>query len=404
MSKPTSPESSGAKEPEFALHVGDALTVLRTLPEASVDCCVTSPPYWGLRDYAVEGQIGLEPSPAAYVEALVTIFAEVRRVLRPAGTLWLNLGDTYNSNPSWGRGKSTMEGRPQDAIPSKPSGGWLSHAKTDTLKSKDLVGIPWRVAFALQDDGWYLRADNIWSKPNPMPESALDRPSRSHEYVFLLSKSERYWFDVDAISEPAKYYGPNGKPKAGPHSGQMQARAGSNRKQQRRAVELAVAGGLTDAHIEAIRAVGISDVGKALTTTRGAGKSDPEKQRLADEAKKVLGGYYREFLIAVDRRPRTVWTIQTQQYADAHFAVYPEELPRRCILAGCPKDGVVLDPFLGSGTTARVARQEGRRAVGVELNEEYAALAEERVRTYYKRPVRVRPADEAQLRLEEAAA
>jgi DNA modification methylase len=354
------------------IFVGDALTVLREWPEETVDCCVTSPPYWGLRDYDSDGQLGLEPSPGEYVEALVAVLAEVRRVLRTDGTLWLNLGDTYNSNPSWGRGKTTMQGRPQEAIPSKPSGGWLSHAKTDTLKSKDLVGIPWRVAFALQDAGWYLRSDIIWSKPNPMPESVTDRPSKAHEYLFLLSKSSRYYYDAEAIAEPARWYGPNGNPKSGPHAGQMLARAKKGPSWEERKEAGATRGNVAfDGNVGAgtqrgVHGEGVShDLGNGLT-----------------------------------RNARSVWTIQTQQFADAHFAVFPEELPRRCILAGCRKGGVVLDPFLGSGTTARVARQEGRQAVGIELNEEYADLAVGRVKSWYKRPVRVREGDETQLRLD----
>lgn len=348
---------------DFTLYVGDVRILLAGLPDGSVDCCVTSPPYWGLRDYGHDGQIGLEPSPAIYVANLLDVFREVRRVLKPDGTLWLNLGDTYNSNPSWGRGKSTLEGRPQDEIPSKPSGGWLSHAKTDTLKSKDLVGIPWRVAFALQDDGWWLRNDNVWSKPNPMPESPPDRMSRSHEYVFLLSKSERYFFDLKAVLEPAKWYGPNGQPKSGPHADQMRGRAGKNPTWAERKAAGATRGNVAfDGHVGAGTQRGV----------HGEGVSHD----LGDD---------------LERRPRTVWTIQTQQFADAHFAVFPEELPRKCIRAGCPKGGLVLDPFLGSGTTARVALQEGCRAVGIELNEEYAALAVARVRTWYKRPRRVKP-------------
>jgi DNA modification methylase len=402
---------------DFQLWCGDVREVLPELEAESVDCCVTSPPYFNLRNYENEAQVGRERTLGEYVASLVAIFGEVRRVLKPHGTLWLNLGDSYNAyNGNAGTGGPV--GLTQSAErPRLPKNYGLTEP---SLKQKDLMMVPARVAIALQEDGWWLRMDNVWNKPNPMPESVTDRPTRSHEFVYLLAKSGSathwrhaddgrivwtkpkqeyrlmedfdgvqrryplwkgcdYWYDKEAISEPASWFGPNGKPKEGPHAGQMQARAAAKRPQQRRAAELAAQHGLTEAHFEAIRSVGISDVGKALTTTNGAGHSDPEKQRLADEAKLALGGYYREFLIPLTRNARSVWEIQTMQYADAHFAVFPEELPRRCILAGCPEGGTVLDPFMGSGTTGLVARRLGRRSIGVELNPDYCEMAARRL-------------------------
>ena len=299
-------------DPDFTLHLGDALDILREMPDRSVDCCVTSPPYWGLRDYGAEGQLGLEPTPAEYVARMVEVFREVRRVLADHGTLWLNLGDSYAAQ---GGGKE--EG--QYAEKRVPGATWQAPRTPPAgLKPKDLVGIPWRTAFALQDDGWYLRSDIIWAKPNPMPESVTDRPTKAHEYVFLLSKQPRYYFDQEAVREPATYYGPNGGPDT--MNGTVNARP------------------------------------REMTSRAGV-KPD------------VIPG----------RNIRSVWDIATQPYAEAHFATFPEELPRRCIKAGCPKGGVVLDPFMGSGTTALVARALGRRSIGIELNPDYADLCARRL-------------------------
>ncbi len=320
------------QDSDFTLYLGDVRDVLAELPAASVDCCVTSPPYWGLRDYGADGQLGLEATPQEYVAALVGVFAEVRRVLRPEGTLWLNLGDSYNSLASNQR---------NDLI-----GGWnagMGRATTlaPGLKPKDLVGIPWRVAFALQDDGWYLRSDIIWAKPNPMPESVTERPTKAHEYVFLLAKQPRYFYDAAAIREDA--VGPDRGPGmtrgiSGPHAEQ----AGLDRRARRTALI-------------------------PRQTHNGVGT-----QGLGSE---TFGHYSQDG----GRNARSVWEIPTNPYPEAHFAVFPEELPRRCILAGCPEGGTVLDPFMGSGTTALVARKLGRKSVGIELNPEYAALAARRL-------------------------
>jgi DNA modification methylase len=442
---------------DFTLYVGDVRAVLRELPDASVDCCVTSPPYWGLRDYGtgtwdggdagcdhvhkaargdagrlstdsrlgvnpapvdtpmqfreecgkcgatrVDRQIGLEASPDEFVAEMVAVFREVRRVLAPHGTLWLNLGDSYAGGG--GAGTQGAGGQMADrsivsARESRPRGGLQGGTRTvdvslgagsaPGLKPKDLCGIPWRVAFALQADGWYLRADIIWAKPNPMPESVTDRPTKAHEYVFLLSKQPRYFFDQEAVRE---------------------------------ANQLAPGNGWN----QSARVVG---------EIRGDGEHAQGKRGTHGLTDLVSG-----------RNVRSVWEIATQPYPDAHFATFPEALPERCIKAGCPEQvcvtcgeprvriverelvatrgninpaakrdggplvassadhsggvygryevetlgftdcghgnyrtGVVLDPFMGSGTTALVARRLGRRSVGVELNEAYAALCARRL-------------------------
>lgn len=270
--------------------VGDVREQLRTLPEASVHCVVTSPPYWGLRDYGVEGQLGLEPTPEEHVTAMVEVFREVRRVLRDDGTAWVNYGDCY--------------------APSLPNGAGL--------KPKDLVGMPWRVAFGLQADGWYLRSDIIWAKPNPMPESVTDRPTKSHEYVFLLSKSPRYFYDADAVREP--------------DSGRASGNGFAGRQ------------------------------GGARQTNVSGGRGREERHEPGS-----------------GRNLRDVWTVATHPFPGAHFATFPPDLIRPCIRAGCPEGGTVLDPFFGSGTTGLVCDQEGRDWIGVELNEEYAEIARKRL-------------------------
>ena len=293
---------------------GDCLKVLPTLPAESVHCCVTSPPYLGLRDYGCEGQIGLESTPDAYVSKMVDVFLEVRRVLRDDGTLWLNLGDSYfNSRPGSGgkcvlprAGKSMTEGRYHDAKRDFTGTG---------IKPKDLIGIPWRVAFALQADGWYLRQDIIWHKPNPMPESVRDRCTKAHEYLFLLSKSARYFYDADAVKE---------------------------------------------------------------STGKGGGR--PRQFGATKQEGTLRQDIGNTFIDNGARNRRSVWTVSTKPYSGAHFAVYPPELIRPCIRAGCPEGGTVLDPFNGSGTTGAVATQENRQYIGIELNPEYIALAENRIK------------------------
>jgi DNA modification methylase len=295
------------------IHNGDCIEVLRTLPDESVQCCVTSPPYWGLRDYGHDSQIGLEATPEAYVGRMVEVFREVRRVLREDGTLWLNLGDSYAGNATSG-GQNKNDGGPAVRVSGVPT-------KTgDNLKPKDLVGIPWRVALALQADGWYLRQDIIWHKPNPMPESVTDRCTKAHEYVFLMAKSQRYYYDAEAISEAGAWCG---------------KQLGIVRGKKVRA-----------------ESMGRKPSGNEVP---GADAASPDR-----------------------RNRRSVWTVCTKPYSGAHFAVMPPDLVKPCILAGCPEGGVVLDPFMGSGTVAAVAQDAGRRAIGIELNPEYCKLIAKR--------------------------
>jgi DNA modification methylase len=390
---------------DVKLYHGDVLEVLRQLEPGSVQTCVTSPPYWGLRDYGEPGQLGLEATPGEYVARMVEVFSEVRRVLRDDGTLWLNLGDSYNGAGHQRQNRQGVDGSP---LFTRSHLHGTTGRNTDDLKPKDLVGIPWRLAFALQDDGWYLRSDIIWAKPNPMPESVTDRPTKSHEYLFLLTKSPRYFYDAEAIREAANT--------------QWNSAEAWAARQSMTAPEL----------------------GKGADTekqrTRGFGTHHPDEWRN-------------------DRNARSVWTITTKPYAGAHFATFPVELPERCIKAGSPEAGscracgapreriimatapdgrqaemrggkaydaegrplmgdnmidhgergswnsggatlkretkgwrytcecdeghapaVVLDPFSGSGTTAWVARHHGRRAVGIELNEDYLTLSADRLR------------------------
>ena len=317
----------------WEILAGNCREVLATLPESSVHCCVTSPPYFGLRDYGVAGQIGLEPTPDEFVAQLVAVFREVRRVLRDDGTLWLNLGDSYNAAGRTGHG--TRVGFKQGSNRASAEGADNCRPSVDGLKPKDLIGIPWRVAFALQADGWWLRQDIIWHKPNPMPESVRDRCTKAHEYVFLLSKSERYFWDAEAMKEPA---------------------VGAN----------------------------LHDV---TGRTKQRGLADTFKRKDSKRAQAIPGqsvGTHREdrpdsTYDLYTRNRRSVWTVATRPYKGAHFATFPPALIEPCILAGAPFDGLVLDPFTGSGTTAAVALQHGRRFIGCELNPDYIKLAEARI-------------------------
>jgi DNA modification methylase len=300
-------------------YTGDCRELLARLPEASVQTCVTSPPYWGLRDYGVEGQIGLEATPEEYVASIVDVFRGVRRALRKDGTLWLNLGDSY-ANPPSGQAQRYFNGQgatyERGAAPSaRRTQGKTRSGIPSGLKPKDLVGIPWMVAFALRADGWYLRADVIWSKPSPMPESVTDRPTKAHEYVFLLSKSGRYHYDADAIAEPSVW-------------------AGQNRTSRDPATSM-----MPDA-----------------PPHRGLRKDEPTGTRNC----------------------RSVWTIATQPYDGAHFAVMPPALAERCILATSKPGDIVLDPFFGSGTTGMIAEKHGRRWIGFDLNPAYEELQKKR--------------------------
>lgn len=303
------------------IKIGDCRETLKTIPSNSIHTCVTSPPYFGLRDYGVDGQIGLEQTPEEFVLEMVNVFREVKRVLRDDGTLWLNLGDSYyNYRPGKGQAlvKQTVSNTKQDL----PDVCARRGNKLAGLKEKDLIGIPWRVAFALQADGWYLRQDIIWHKPNPMPESVRDRCTKAHEYIFLLSKSPKYYFDYEAIKEPAKEY-------------KTQDRGPGN---------------------WGVQEIGIPGEHKSRGRTSGPVGNGSDK-----------------------RHKRSVWTVATNPYKGAHFATFPPALIEPCILAGCPKDGTVLDPFGGAGTTAIVAEKNGRNSILCELNGEYAKLARERI-------------------------
>lgn len=269
--------------------IGDVREQLKTIADNSVNCVITSPPYWGLRDYGNEKQIGLEQTSQEYVNSMVGIFTEVKRVLCDDGTLWLNLGDSYANNVK---------------------------NSDNNLKTKDLVGIPWRVAFALQADGWYLRQDIIWAKPNPMPESVKDRCTKSHEYIFMFSKSEKYYYDNEAIKEPVV--------------------------------------SSTEGH------------------QFGGKKYNDPNNPVYDSP----GSIYKS---NGKRNKRDVWTIPTQPFIGAHFAVMPEAVVEPCVLAGCPENGTVLDPFFGSGTTGFIASKHNRKYIGIELNPEYAKIAEQRI-------------------------
>lgn len=298
------------------VRIGDAIEQLRELESDSVDCVVTSPPYFQLRDYGVVGQLGLESRPELYVEQIARVFEQVHRVLKPSGTVFLNLGDTYTGGTRGEGGPKQRTNLGSDVEPFEiPSG----------LKRKELIGIPWRVALALQERGWYLRSDIIWHKVNAFPESMRDRPTRAHEYVFLLTRSDRYFWNYDAVKEP-------------------------------------VAEGTSDRY--AYPFGGTKTVDSA--TLR-------EREAPAD----------REF-----RNVRTVWPIPTQGVSDPHYAVMPEELAERCIRAGCPEGGTVLDPFLGSGTTLLVARDLGMDGIGIELNPKNLPIIERRMQAHTVRRLR----------------
>lgn len=327
------------------------------IEDNSIDCCVTSPPYWGLRDYGVDGQLGLEKTPEEFVARMVAVFTEVHRSLKPTGTLWLNLGDSYAHNgAAYGAQKSTLIGRKQ--------GEEMGKAKRFVkeglgLKPKDLVGIPWMVAFALRSAGWYLRSDIIWAKKNCMPESVTDRPTRSHEYIFLLSKSNQYYYDQEAIKEPA-IYDVDGTGTA--------ARKARQRDGNKSAPTTTNAG---------IRPAGYKDAekmnGKHSEKQRGHGR---RHNGFNDRWDKMT----HEQQCTGMRNKRDVWQVSPAQFPEAHFATFPEELILPCILAGCPKGGIVLDPFMGAGTTALVAKSNDRNFIGLELNPEYIKLADDRLK------------------------
>lgn len=298
------------------IYNSNCLSGLKELPNDCIDCCITSPPYFNLRDYGNDSQIGLEATPESYIKKLIEVFREVRRVLTNDGTLWVNIGDSYN-----GSGKA---GKNPNYIGKHKTFGKVGNPNTfgvpvniKGLKSKDLIGIPWMLAFALRADGWYLRQDIIWSKTSVMPESVRDRCTKAHEYIFLLSKNKKYYFDNEAIKEPAKTF-------------DMLVRNRDDSK---------------------------------LNNTPGRTKMEG-----------LVRNNYKT------RNKRSVWTVANQPFKGGHFAVFPEKLIVDCIKAGCPEDGVVLDPFMGAGTTAVVARKLNRNYVGFELNPDYVKIAENRLK------------------------
>lgn len=314
----------------------DAIAGLESIEENSIHSCVTSPPYWGLRDYGTVGQTGLEATPEAFVQKMVDVFRAVRRVLRADGTLWVNLGDSYAGAAGGFQGK-------QGQRASRTHTARIDHKKVgEQLKPKDLVGIPWMVAFALRADGWFLRQDIIWSKPNPMPESVRDRCTKSHEYIFLLSKSSRYYYNAAALREPATYGVPNSPGSIKSPHGQCFSRRAT--------------------------------MSQPSGWDMGTGSHKGMKGRYSDNNPKSP-----RIARLETRNKRSVWNISTTPYKEAHFATFPREIPRLCILAGTPPGGVVLDPFSGSATTGEVAVNLGRKYVGIDINLSYLPMAKRRL-------------------------
>ena len=307
---------------------GDAVEQLKTLPDESIDMCLTSPPYFSLRNYDVAGQIGQEETPDEYIDRLLSVFAEVHRVLKPEGTLWLNIGDAYAGS---GQGAGT-----KNPSAKQKSNRGMSHMQVEGFKSKlltvqdckrkDMIGIPWKLAFALRDAGWILRQDIIWYKPNVMPEPVKDRCTKSYEHVFLLAKSAKYYFDSSAIREPCSE-------------------------------------------------ASLADFKRRKTLNNKGGGQDSYEGVRPDLCRSRADYYAKDG----KRNARDVWQINTKPYKGAHFATFPEELARRCVAAGCPDSGIVLDPFMGAGTTAVAAKAQGKHYVGIDLNPNYVALAEERI-------------------------
>ena len=373
------------------IMICDVREQLRALPAESVHCIVTSPPYWGLRDYGVDGQIGLEATPAEFIAVMVDVFNEARRVLRADGTCWINMGDSYAG--SWGSqgrehsgiGVSAMSARQVAASQRKLSG--TGTTKGTGLKPKDLVMMPHRLAIALQDAGWWVRQDIVWSKPNPMPESVRDRCTKSHEYIFLLTKSEKYFYDAEGIREPA--VGAADHPRNS--FGTKDYDVPGQKPQKRTARNNGVGFGHGFDKVKKPRATTIP-AGWATGTNRKHTEliGNFSKDRLAiapadmidADASARLGrgpGWRETAEIPATRNKRSVWTMATHSFAEAHFATFPPELPENCIRAGCPPGGTVLDPFFGAGTTGLVADRLQCDCIGIELNPAYAEIARKRI-------------------------
>jgi DNA modification methylase len=340
---------------------GDVREMLKTLPDESVHCVVTSPPYWGLRDYGCDGQIGLEPTMQEHIALLVEVFRDVRRVLRKDGTCWVNYGDAYSG--SWGAQSRSDKNAGKDSYnASKISANQIraaqkrtgtgSSSRTPGLKPKDRMLLPARLAIALCDDGWWLRDEIVWHKPNPMPSSVSDRTTPAHEMVYLLTKSARYAYDKDAIREPAnvKTWNDGSRVYGGVN------KAGANEKHGERT---------TGRRTGKVKVPGGWDKGEG-----GHGTIHRDGRTAAE---------YVEQEVSPWRNKRSVWTVAPSPFPEAHFATFPPKLIEPCILAGCPEGGTVLDPFFGAGTTGLVAQQHGRKCIGVELNPEYVAIAQRRL-------------------------
>ena len=310
------------------IYAGDCLESLKKLEDQSVHTCVTSPPYYGLRDYGVEGQLGLEQTPKEFVDNLVNVFKEVKRVLRDDGTVWLNIGDSYGAQNGKGFNTNAISGSTNRSTEMQKKYGNISSHGTmkerTGLPPKSLIGIPWSVAFAMQDDGWILRQDIIWNKPNPMPESVKDRCTKAHEYIFLFSKSKKYYYDNEAIKEDSvtvNSKGERGKPNSA------------------------------------------KNIGKSTEDVDGFD---------------VRGGF-KNMKAQPKKNKRSVWTVATKPYKEAHFATFPPKLIEPCVLAGCPEGGTVLDPFGGSGTTAEVSHNNNRDTILCELSDDYIEIAVKRL-------------------------
>lgn len=377
----------------LTLHLGDCMAALRAMDADSVDCVVTSPPYWGLRDYGVEGQIGLESTLGEHLAVMVAVFEEVRRVLKPTGTCWVNYGDCYATSPNGrsaadtkaaGGDDRTFRDKPFSTIGPiqyRSNGGEGQHhdRRGGVLKAKDLCMVPNRLAIALQEAGWWIRSEIVWAKPNPMPESIRDRPATSHEKIFMLTKSARYWFDRNAVKQPVS---PNTNARI---SQNLAAQEGSHR---------ANGGGKSNGPMRAVV--------EGSTRKLAAENQSMVGQKASREASLSLRVESRN-LRNYEPAPISVWNIATQPFSEAHFATFPPELAERCILAGCPKGGLVLDPFGGAGTTALVALRHGRKAALIELNPEYAEIARRRIETEWRVPQRPVAVDHGPLFGAEAA-
>lgn len=336
------------------IHHIDCRAGLKLLDAESVNCIITSPPYWGLRDYGVDGQIGLEITPEQYIEEMVGIGQEMWRVLRKDGTLWINIGDSYAAAPKKRTTeqvcrKSTLQGSKGTQVTCKNQ----INKRTGTLKRKDLIGIPWALAFAFREAGWYLRQDIIWNKPNPMPESVTDRCTRAHEYLFMFSKSSKYYYDAYAIRTP---YSPK---------------------------TITTFGSKLIGYGDSSGLVGSENRANSMSTHQPKKWKESDKQR--GHGRKHAGfndrwdSMSKEEQQANGANKRSVWTVAPRPFKEAHFATFPPDLIRDAVKAGCPPGGLILDPFMGAGTTALVALQEGYNYIGFELNQEYISIAERRL-------------------------